>query len=482
MKEKLKNSGLSAIYNGQLAIGGYLLSFLLSIILFSCGTGGKESLEERHHTSVDTLYYCPMDTDIVQKGPGICPKCKMDLVKKENHSGHKHEDKIYYCPMCPGQEQNKPGICKVCNMDLELKPGFSAEDDQDPITMPVNSTVFSKVKSIKPFEKTVSIKIEAKGYISYDPNRFHSVSSRYSGRIEKLYVKYAYQAVKKGQKLMEIFSHELRTAQHEYLFIVKNDSGSQDLVNASRQKLELLGMTMGQIEDLEKNNHVHPTTTIYSPCDGYVVENFTGEENQEMNSSSQYENKSNMNSMSKQAANASTGNNELLIREGAYVNKGQEIFRVVNADMVWGILEILAENISIIKLNQPVEIKVENTGEVINGKVNFIEPGYSSGSKTMKVRIYLNNKSHQLKIGNLIFAQVDGGNKKGIWIPKAAVIDLGKEKVAFVKNKNVYQARRIETGFLTTDEIEVLSGISKDEEIAENAQYMIDSEGFVKLK
>ncbi|HXA02522.1 MAG TPA: HlyD family efflux transporter periplasmic adaptor subunit [Cytophagaceae bacterium] len=455
----------------------YIALLLFSISLFSCNKNAKN--DEHDHTSEQT-YYCPMDTDIVQDEPGVCPKCKMNLVKKDTSS--KDKGAVYYCPMCPGQEQNKPGICKVCNMDLIVKPDSTIEGNQDPITMPVNSTVFSKVRSIKPVEKTISIKIESKGYISYDPNRFQNVSIRYSGRIEKLYVKYAYQPVRKGQKLMEIFSHELRTAQHEYLFILKNDTETSDLINLSRQKLQLLGMTMNQIEDLEKAGHVHPITTIYSPYDGYVVESFSTEENQGMNSSPKTESASKMGSMNKQTANPSDANNDLLTREGTYVNKGQEIFKIVNADMVWGILDIYAENISSVKLNQPVVLKVENTGEVINGKINFIEPDYSNGSKTMKIRVYLNNKNHRLKIGNLLYAQIEGGNKKGMWIPKTAVIDLGNERVVFVKNKDVYQTRRVETGSSTSEEMEILDGISGEEEIAENAQYMIDSEGFVKLK
>jgi membrane fusion protein, copper/silver efflux system len=454
MREKLKNKF-------QLAL------LLFSFALLSCNENAKE--EAHNHTSGET-YYCPMDSGIVQHEPGLCPKCKMKLVKKNISE----KEAIYYCPMCPGQEQNKPGICKVCNMDLVVKPDSSAEGNQDQAMMPVNSAVLSKVKTIHVSEKTVPVKLEAKGYITYDPNRFRSISSKYDGRIEKLYVKYAFQPVKKGQKLMEVFSHELRTAQHDYLFILQNDSESKDLVSAAKQKLQLLGMTSDQIEHFEKTGHVNPTTTVYSPYDGYVVENLQNEKNDGMNNG--------MQPMSERTVKESTGNNNLLLREGMYVNKGQELFKVVNTDVVWGIFEIYAENISLIKLNQPVQIKVENTGEALNGKINFIEPDYSNGSQTMKIRIYLNNKNHQLRIGNFLDAQIDEGIKKGKWIPRSALVDLGNEKIVFVKDKDVYQVRKIETGLSVSDETEVLNGLSGDDEIAENARYLVDSESFIKLK
>jgi membrane fusion protein, copper/silver efflux system len=458
MKEKLRSKFYPAL-------------LLFSASLFSCNENAKN--DEHDHTSEQT-YYCPMDTDIVQHKPGACPKCKMNLIKKDSISNGKT---VYYCPMCPGQEQDKAGICKICNMDLIVKPDSSVQGNNDPAMMQANSTVLSSVKAIKTVEKTVPVKLEAKGYINYDPNRFKSISSRYEGRIEKLYVKYAYQPVKKGQKLMEIFSHELRTAQHDYLFIMQNDFESKDLLKAARQKLQLSGMSSNQIEDLEKMGHVNPTTTVYSPYDGYVVEDF---QNEELNSGLQNKNKSGMEPMDQRKTLNAT--NDLLLREGAYVNKEQEIFKIVNTDMVWGIFEIYAENIALIKLNQAVRVKAENSDEFINGKVNFIEPDYSNGSKTMKVRVYLNNKNHQLKIGNLLYAEIDGGNKNGKWIPKTAVVDLGNKKIVFIKNKDVYQTRQIETGSSTSEEIEVLNGISIDDEIAENAQYLIDSESFVKLK
>src|SRR6185312_4141623 len=218
MRGKLKNSTSIAL-------------FLLLSILLGCTEKKKESSIQ---DSVKEQYYCPMDTDVVQDKPGVCPKCKMELVKKEKHVQHEHthKEKIYYCPMCPGQEQNKPGICKVCKMDLVPKPDSSETSEQIPDTFSVNTTVFSKVKSVKPIRKTLSVQVEADGYISYDSRRFHAVSLRYEGRIEKLYVRYAFQPVKKGQPLLDIYSHDLRSAQHNYLLILK-DSSSGSLLKAA---------------------------------------------------------------------------------------------------------------------------------------------------------------------------------------------------------------------------------------------------------
>ena len=48
-----------------------------------------------------------------------------------------------------------------------------------------------------------------------------SISARVSGRIEKLYLRYRYQPIEAGQKIMDIYSPELLTAQQNLLFLLK---------------------------------------------------------------------------------------------------------------------------------------------------------------------------------------------------------------------------------------------------------------------
>jgi hypothetical protein len=63
--------------------------------------------------------------------------------------------------------------------------------------------------------------VAAQGVIQYNTNNVSAISARVSGRIERLYIKYNYQAVVRGQKLADIYSADLVNAQQELLFLKK---------------------------------------------------------------------------------------------------------------------------------------------------------------------------------------------------------------------------------------------------------------------
>jgi len=79
------------------------------------------------------VYYCPMHPDEVSEKPGSCPKCGMDLQKKESTTSDigtakngatkdsKPKKVTYYCPMHPNETSKKPGKCFICGMDLVKK-------------------------------------------------------------------------------------------------------------------------------------------------------------------------------------------------------------------------------------------------------------------------------------------------------------------------------------------------------------------------
>ena len=67
-----------------------------------------------------------------------------------------------------------------------------------------------------------------------------------------------------------------------------------------------------------------------------------------------------------------------------------------------------------------------------------------------------------------------------MWLPRNAVINLGKKQIVFLKNKNNFIAKTIQTGFETDTTIQIISGLELDEKVAANAQYLVDSESFIK--
>ena len=171
---------------------------------------------------------------------------------KESHSANGGEQ--YTCTMHPQVVQDKPGLCPICGMDLVRKsrPGKEVKITKELsyLLKPTNVLVTSSIRTITPVQKAVEVKTEAKGVITHDTRKIATISARFGGRIEKLYVRYNLQPIQKGQKILEIYSPELVTVQRELIYLLQSDAGNSQLIELSRRKLKLLGLSESQINQL----------------------------------------------------------------------------------------------------------------------------------------------------------------------------------------------------------------------------------------
>lgn len=388
------------------------------------------------------------------------------------HDNHKdHKSKIYTCPMHPEIVRNEPGQCPICGMKLveKLYDGQSVNDSAVSILLkPTNEYVVSQIKVVSLQQKEIPLEINATGKIMYDTRETNIVSTRVSGWIEKLYVKYQFQPITKGQKLMDIYSKELLTEQENFLFLLKNDRENETLINATEKRLVLLGFNKEQIEQLKKSKKAIQSVTIYSPYSGHLHD-LSGSKS----TSSKEGDNMNM---------PKTSTVSLIIEEGMFVKAGQSIFNIYNPKKVWAVIDVYNESSQELKIGQSVKFSINGSTEYeIEGKIDFIEPVFSDSQKTTSVRVYLDNSKEDLKIGQIFKAKVSAGTKKGLFIPSTAVIHLGNSEVVFVMKNNILKSKAIKTGIKTEEFTEVISGIIKTDKIAENAQMLIDSESFIKL-
>ncbi len=377
----------------------------------------------------------------------------------------------YTCPMHPQILENHPGSCPICGMTLVKKSGQASEGagiSLNTVLQPINSAVVSNVNAIVPVEKEVAQTISAQGYLDFDTRTFNNIASRFSGRIEKLYVKYAFQEIHAGQRIFDIYSPEMVTAQQDLIFISKNSSQETALISAARQKLLLFGMTNAQIEQVIKTGKVFYSLPVYSPYEGHVHD----VAHSQMAGTAETK-----------ATTDFTNNLPLAIKEGMYVEKGQTLFNVVNPHMLWAIIKIDRLSVSAIKLNQPVKITLPDMPDkVIYGKVNFIEPVLQDGDKTTSIRVYLDNMDHDLKVNSLVKAEIQSAKTRGLWIPRSALINLGQTQIVWLKNGSSYHTRQVGTGAVVGNEIQITKGLAATDSLASNAQYLTDSESFIKTQ
>jgi len=405
--------------------------------------------------------------------------------KKQNEE-HVHESsdimsnkvKVYTCPMHPEIIRNEPGQCPICGMDLVQK-GATMENLEElslgDVIEPVNQTIIGKSQTITPVNKKISSQIEANGYITYNPKNTFSVSSRFAGRIDKLYVKYNFQEVTKGQKIMDIYSPDLVTAQQNYVFLLNNKEEDLSLVHATKQKLLLLGMNEAQVQQLERTRKAEYLVSIYAPSSGHIHQMINSAE---LTMPTMPMNKNSTDKMGTSAP-------EFNIREGAYVKKGEAVFNIISLSQVWVILKIYPNDISKIKIGQAVTIVSEIAPDnAINAKISFIEPILDNDSKFASVRVYLDKSDHHVfKIGSLVNATISTGDQNGLWIPSSATLNLGNgNSIVFKKEGNNFKTSAITIADRINNEINIIDGLTINDTIALNAWYMIDSESFVLTK
>ncbi len=468
--------------------------YLLMIFLFILSCQPKKE-NHSQHTESSEAWQCPMkcEGDKTYSQAGTCPVCNMSLEKVESQHGHDHaemeqddsipaRDDIYTCPMHSQIQQDKPGSCPICGMDLVKKINAESSEnaDDDSLGMllkPTYEYALSSIKTIQPEKKDRNVAIHAPGYLTYDLRKVNSISARFGGRIEKLYIRFAYQPVHKGQHIMDIYSPEMLTAQQDYIFLLGKDSTNAGLIDNARNRLLLLGLTVEQIGMIEKSKKALLAIPVYSPYSGLVFEKTgtTTSASFRDDAVMSPENGSNMN----QAA-GSTTTESLSVREGMYVEKGQRLFNVQSLETIWAILELYPSDIQSIRTEQSALIEIESIKKPIPGIINYVEPQFGETGKNLRARVYLDNPNQKFKPGTLVKATVNTGNILGLWIPATATIDLGRQTIVFVKSNGFFQSRSIQIGIRSGTWIEVRSGLTEGDQVAENAQFLMDSESFIK--
>lgn len=460
---------------------GFLL--LLLVLFSACSNPTDSNKHEQHQTAI---YTCPMHPEIESKEAGNCPICNMKLVLKINENApdstnhQQHQGIIYTCPMHPEIESKEEGICPKCKMNLELKISAATHQLVSP-----NKQVLSRQSTIKLNSNSKPEVIYAQGIIDLDKNRNVSVSARYGGRIEKLAIKYNWQYIKKGDKILDLYSPELSTIQEEHLFLLKSKTEGT-LLEQSREKLRLLGITSEQINTLETSGKTSAVVSIFSPATGYVF--FDSESTN--NGGSASSDASPANAMGMKAmpnTNEKTfGAAGSQIRQGVYINKGQTLFIINDLQTVWAMISIPSEFSAVVSKNKAVEISSElSENSKMMGNISLIEQEFEEKKQRfVKARISLKNTNNQLKINALITAKIllENGHFQ---IPSSAVYRTGLSAVVWVKTgvtdqgTGIFVLRQVSIGSTVNEMTTIIRGLSSDEEVAKQAGYLSDSETFL---
>jgi len=404
----------------------WIYIMVLVMVLLSCNNQQSNNTEQTS-SALKQVYTCSMHPQIIEDHPGNCPICGMKLIK-----------------------MNQQPAAVPSNIKLES------------LIKPVNEFVVSSLPVTTMQQKNSGDSVQSFGTIEYDARATGTISARVAGRIEKLYIRYRYEEVEKGQKIMDIYSPELLTAQQNLLFLLSSDAQNTVFIKTAKEKLLLLGMSDEQLNEVIRSGKPAYTVSIYSDYSGHVHEA----------------------GMDAPAANGmqdvSMVTEELSLKEGMYVEKGQTLFMIMSHHQAWAALQIYPEDESLVKVGNPVAIIPEaDTTNVITGQIDFIEPFFRSNSKTLTARVYFHNAFH-LPVGSHVTASIYTSNKQASWLPQSAVVSLGLNSVVFLKDNGGFKVHKVITGIRDNNDIQIISGLTSTDTVAVTAEYLIDSESFIK--
>jgi Cu(I)/Ag(I) efflux system membrane fusion protein len=173
---------------------------------------------------------------------------------------------------------------------------------------------------------------------------------------------------------------------------------------------------------------------------------------------------------------------ELPVKEGMYVEKGQTVFQVFNMDRSWALLRLFPGQEHLVRKGDPVDVVPETAPDkAFTGRVDLMEPLYRTGDKSPVVRVYFDNRHRDIPIGSQARATIRPAAIVGNWLPKEAVLSLGMDRIVFLRVNGGFHAHRVVTGLENSGRVQIVSGLSDVDTVAANAQFLVDSEDFIKV-
>jgi len=438
-----------------------LIAVVLGITYVSSEQTNAVSKTEKVMINGKKEFVCSMHPEIIKDEPGDCPICGMSLIEKIDPS-MLSTTKHFVCSMHPEVVKDQPGDCPICGMSLIEKieqDKNSADSLLNDVVSPVNETVLGAVSTVSPFKAELPVIIEASGIINYDSRKIRTVSARFGGVVERSFVKYQFQPVRKGQKIFEIYCPDIYKERWNYVKLVQMYPDKDDLTVEAREWLSLLGLTKDQVDSLKRAVKPNYHLSVYSDTDGFAV-------GADFNPETYFA-----------GDNLSTGRS-LGFNDGVTIETGTPLFKVIGIHSLRADLKVRSEDVWLLKKGQKVIVTVPaSQGEKFEAAISQIEP--LNGGLFQLVKVYFTNKEGHLLPGSQIQAQILAGDHEALWLSRTAVVNLGQRQSAFVMHDNKFIATTIKTGLQSGDHIEILSGVDQSSQIALNALLLTDSDGFI---
>jgi Cu(I)/Ag(I) efflux system membrane fusion protein len=302
---------------------------------------------------------------------------------------------------------------------------------------------------------TINREIRVPAVVAIDERRIKQVQSKTQGWIDKLYVNFSGQYVKRGQRLMAIYSPDLVSSQEEYLLALRNLEslqgadpsllqGAEDLLEAAGRRLKYWDVSDGQIRELENSGKPFKTLTLFSPANGYVIQNGA--------------------------------------LQGMQITPGNALYTIADLSKVWILASVHEQDLALIAKGMKVVFKADSYPDSeFAGEASYINPQLDPQSRTATVRVELSNPDMVLRpemYGNAILLKEYSDI---LVVPASAVMDSGDVKVVYVQTgPGRFVPRQVKVGLRTSEQAQILEGLAEGDMVVVQGNFMLDSESRIR--
>ena len=369
---------------------------------------------------------------------------------------------LWHCGMHPQVIQDHPGECPICHMALTPIQNAAGMDlasmhgDQtgpavtiDPAVVQ-NMGVCTAMVSRGPLNKT----IRTVGMLELPESGMHDIALKVGGWIDRLYADQDGMHVNTGEPLFDLYSPDLQVAEQELIAAVKSvqllssDSApsvrqeAQGMVDSAKRKLRLWDVAEEDIEAIAKSNEPPKDVPFRSPAAGHIEDK--------------------------------------MIVQGSAVQPMLKLMRIADHTKMWLEARVYQEQIPVVKIGQNVIATVDGMpGQSWKGTISFIYPRVDHMTRTLTVRMTLDNPNFELKPGMYVTAQiVTQPLSDAIQVPREAVIDTGARQIVFVAERDGhFSPRNVNVGIAGDDDnVQIITGLAPGEAVVTSGQFLMDVE------
>ena len=354
-------------------------------------------------------------------------------------------NEIWTCSMHPSIRKSEQGDCPICGMDLILA---DTKSNENPLVFEMSNDAV-KIANIETsrigiaeLEKYEGGKIFGK--IKANETTTASLVTHIEGRIEKLYVTYVGEKVREGQRIATIYSAKLITAQKELIEANKVREVNPKLFEATLNKLKYWKITDEQINKVLEKNKIMETFDIFADHSGVVVSK--------------------------------------LVSVSDRLMEGEALFSVQDLTKVWVVFDVYEHQISRVKIGDEIRFKVaSDPNQVFDAFVSFIDPTINPKTRTMSIRLEVNNRKGKLKPEMFVegFLNVENKREATLIVPKTAVLWTGNRSVVYLSIENqkvpTFEFREVEIGKTIGESYQIISGLKLGDEVVTKGAFVIDA-------